>query len=123
MSEAIVPTKLDRSRLYGIVYGSDEYKYAQDGVLYDAAGAPVRLETKVVHPKKKVENPKMVSDGVASASAFLKTLLKGGAALPKSVVYAEADNNNQKWEDVTEAAVDTVKRFSVKNVELWKLVE
>jgi hypothetical protein len=107
--------EIDFDRPYGVVHGSDKYRYVQEGKYFDGLGQLVSPEA----PKR--EEILIHTDNVDSAAEFLKNILRENP-LPKSVVYAEADKNNQPWEHVTTAfKLLGVKKFVAKGVELWKL--
>lgn len=111
--------ELDFDKPYGTVHGSDKFRYVQDGRHFDALGQFVPDTPALPRPREEVL---IETDAVASAEEFLKNILKENA-LPKSRVYAEAENNNQPWESVNTAKkILKVKSFVVHNVEMWKLV-
>ena len=111
--------ELDFDKPYGTVHGSDKFRYVQDGRHFDALGQFVPETPALPRPREEVL---IETDEVDSAREFLKNILKDNP-LPKSRVYAEAQNNNQLWDSVNTASkLLGVKRFSVKNVEMWKLV-
>lgn len=111
--------ELDFDKPYGTVHGSDKYRYVQDGRHFDALGQYVPDKPALPRAREEIL---IETDAVDSAREFLKNILKDNP-LPKSRIYAEAENNNQGWESVNTASkLLGVKRFSVKNVEMWKLV-
>lgn len=94
--------KLDRSKHFGIVYGHDEYHYFQNGVYFDAEGHGFEprddsAPALIVRGERKPAN-------IEGAKEFLKTILAEGPIM-KSAIFKEATDNNQAWEDVTQARV------------------
>lgn len=111
--------ELDFDKPYGTIYGSDKYRYTQDGRNFDVLGQFVA--DKLALPGRR-EEVLIETDAVASAEEFLKNILKENP-LPKSRVYAESQNNNQDWEAVNTARkLLKIKSFEVQKVEMWKLV-
>jgi len=105
--------KFDKTRSFATIYGHDEAKYEQDGIQYDASYRP--LNEKEVKEAEKIKAtikpaaPGIDPDGVIidpkieQAGAFLENLLKQGP-MAKTVIYAEANSNNQAWDAVQKAA-------------------
>jgi len=109
--------KFDPNKPHAVIYGSEHYRYLQDDVYYAASGDPVKA---IVSREGLDESDESLNDLVSSAAIFLKTILAEPRS--KSVVYAEAERNNQVWEDVTQAAKDLkVQKFKAKNTEMWRL--
>lgn len=137
--------KLDVTKSYAIVTGHPTAKFEQGGRLFggnmmalDVPDAPAEKQeekekaqdaalTAAAEPGKKTEadlNGGLVTDKVESAMTFLKTILAGGP-ITKTVIFGEAEKNNQLWEDVKNASLKLeVKRTMVKGKpEIWSLPE
>ena len=109
---------LDKTKPYGIVYGSATVAFEQEGVLYAADGTAVDAPT-VSKPDPIV----VETDALEGAKAFLMQVLRGGPR-SKAVVYKAAEDNNQLWEDVKRAAgLVSVVKFQFNKSETWKLPE
>ena len=109
--------KFDPAKPHAVIYGSADMRYLQDDVYYAANGDPVKV---VVSRDGLDETDESLSDLVSSAAMFLRSILSEPRS--KSVIYAEAERNNQVWEDVTQAAKDLkIQKFKAKNTEMWRL--
>jgi hypothetical protein len=109
--------KLDRSRPYGTITGHPVACYEQDGALFDGAGAPLATPEPQTDPTDRI----IETDGVESAKQFLTTILAQNP-LSKSVIYKEAEHNNQSWEDVKSAfTLLGGVTFTYNRATMWKL--
>jgi len=107
--------KLDKTKAYGTIWGHESASFEQGGVLFDAGGFPIGAPVK--------DSRVIVTDNIASAGMFLNNVLSGGP-LAKAVLYKEAENNNQAWDKVKEAAdLIGVVRYTTNKVESWRLPE
>jgi hypothetical protein len=114
--------KLDKSKSYGTVYGHDSAMFQQGDTLFDGAGNPIAPSIKEAS-KPKGKDAVIEHDGVEQAKDFLKNILKQGP-LSKSVIFKTANDNNQAWEDVKNAAVSlNINRVQLKGMETWKLTD
>lgn len=112
--------KLNKQRPYGTVFGHDTAVFEQDGLLFDGAGEPLGGEQSRVPVKESAVASKTQAK-IASARAFLENILSGGA-LDKSVIFKEAENNNQHWGDVKTAFAQMEgKTFKRGAVTLWHI--
>ena len=113
-------TTLNPAKPYGVVYGHDTIRYTQDGKNYDARHREVGAEA----PKPgKVQKTVASAAPISSAKAFLLQILKENP-VSKSAIYKEAENNNQNWDEVKNAAIELgIVKFSTANLEMWKLPE
>jgi hypothetical protein len=96
--------KLDRTKPFGQVYGHENAQFFQNGVYFD--GTETALESpddgkEIIQPVKKATKP--TNDGLENAKTFLTNILKEGP-ISKSAVFQAAGQNNQKWDQVQEAA-------------------
>ena len=111
--------QLDRSRPFGTVSGHRVARFEQDGTLFNIRGEPIDA------PRARPAPDDMIieTDAVDSARLFLLNILSGGP-LSKSVIYKVAEENNQKWPDVSKAA-DLLKivKFTYNKATMWKLPE
>lgn len=122
--------EFNRNKPFGEVFGDPRVRYVQNGIEYNAQGKPVDLrpvsitglgsvDTKVDKPPQEV--PVAVND-VESAKAFLSNVLSNGP-IAKSVIFAEAERNNQNWSVVKDAMTAMgVKVVSIgpKKQEYWQ---
>lgn len=114
--------KMNLKQPYGVVYGHAEIRYTQGGKNYDSQYNEIGAPKEQPAPKK-VEVPAAGNPMLANARAFLLQILKENP-LSKSAVYKEAENNNQVWNDVRDAAIELgVQKFTKKNLEMWELPE
>lgn len=117
--------KLNRTRPYGTITGHASACFEQNGVLFDGAGEQLAEYTpasKKPGPKPKEPAFETLNDkALANACAFLQNLLKGGP-LDKSVVFKEADGNNQHW-DTVKLAFEEIKGKASKRGQstMWAL--
>ena len=112
--------KLDTSKPHAVVYGHLEASYEQNGILYDGGGNPLQ-PPKPEQAKAKAKEIIVEHDGVENAKEFLKNILKQGP-LSKSTVFKTAEDNNQKWEHVKDAAsLLNIAKVHAKGLEVWKL--
>lgn len=116
--------KLNKSRPYGTIAGHAMASYEQDGVLFDASGEQLAEYTP---PKKTGPKPKepvfatLNERAVANAGEFLKNILREGP-MDKSIVFKEAENNNQHWDTVKLAFAELKGKTSkLGNATLWAL--
>jgi len=117
-------TKLDLKKPYGTIFGHPIAAYEQNGVLFDGAGKPVNMGPKPVFSKNTTFAPGL-DDPLAGAKAFLLQILKENP-LSKSIVYREAENNNQVWDHVRDAAIALgIVKFTdgPTKLEMWRLPE
>lgn len=121
--------KLDRSKPFATIYGHDQASYQQNDILFNGADEPLGkledMEFEPVNVPGKDTDLLIETDKVASAEAFLRTLLQGGP-IKKAVVKDEADRNNQQWDDVQSAAAlmglqKITQGTGAVKWELWKL--
>lgn len=112
--------KLDFSKPYGMIFGGTRGEcFEQDGIVFDRQGLPVKAEVESTVTDSRV----IPTDSLDSAKAFLKQILKKGP-VSKPAVFKEANNNNQNWADVTQAAVELkITKFNYKDIEQWKLTD
>jgi hypothetical protein len=98
--------KLDPKQSYAVIYGHDKYAFQQGGQFFDAKHDLVEKPDLKLKPvaNQFTADELIETDQVASAKEFLTNLLSGGP-MAKTVVYNEAEKNNQLWEDVQKAAV------------------
>jgi hypothetical protein len=110
---------LDRNKPYGTISGHPVAHFEQDSLLYDAGGNLIGTPKTV---KKAVEKEdQILTDNLVSAKNFLRNILREGA-LTKSVVYRAAQDNNQVWDSVKDAAINLdIKKFTFQKSEMWKL--
>ena len=109
---------LDKTKPYGVIYGSATVAFEQDGVLYAANGTPVDAATPT-----KPEPIVVETDALEGAKAFLMHVLRSGPR-SKAVIYKAAEDNNQHWDDVKRAAgLVSVVKFQFNKSETWKLPE
>jgi hypothetical protein len=113
---------MDLKRSYGAVYGHDTVKYEQDGKHFDGQLNQLKPASDPVSDKK-VPTHVIENDKLANAKAFLSQILKENP-LSKPVVYREAEQNNQKWDEVRDAFVAMgVVKYTQQGIEMWKLPE
>ncbi len=104
------------------------YVYEQDGKFFngtrdwvDQDGVKIEGEgqsTVPGDPDKIIQ-----TDGVDTATAFLKNLL-GGGAMAKAILYSQAEGMNLDWNDVKKAATAMKIITSQRNkAEWWQLSE
>ena len=109
--------KLDQGQPFSYVYGHPVIKYEQGGVNFDRSGNYVHVKPKETQTDV-IETPRF-----DSAKAFLLQILKSGS-LSKSVIYKTAQDNNQEWEMVKQAAqIMKLVVFKQSGAERWKLPE
>jgi len=113
--------KLNFSQPYGTIMGHEVAHYEQNGILFDGAGNPIGGELAAAKKPAKPAPAAVSPDKyVANAQQFLNTLLTGGP-IDKSVVFKEAEGNNQKWEHVKAAFALIGKEIKRGNTTLWAL--
>lgn len=114
--------KLDKSKSYGTITGHPFACYEQDGVLFDGAGDALTPVPAVEELVASVDDSSIIeTDGVESAKQFLLTILAQNP-LSKSVIYKEAEHNNQSWEDVKSAfSLLGGVTFTYNRATMWKL--
>lgn len=119
----MTPGKLDRERSFGTIAGHAVAAYEQDGLLY-AGDDSLIGSPKTVSESLPVRTGAVIqTDSLVSAKAFLKQVL-AGSALPKSTLYSLAENNNQNWGSVKDAAADlNIIKFMYQKSETWRLPE
>jgi hypothetical protein len=111
-------TTLNFKQPYGMVYGHDTIRYTQAGKNFDAQGKEL-----VEKPEELKVQDKVINTKLADAKAFLLQILKENP-VSKSAIYKEAENNNQHWDNVKDAAIEIgIVKFTTKNLEMWKLPE
>jgi hypothetical protein len=128
--------RLDEKRPYGTIWGHSEAGFEQDGLLFGfdkiclddakkAEKATVKTEVEETEPPTGLpdKNKVLETDAVDSARRFLTTILANGP-VAKTVVFSEAQKNNQDWTSVKEAAaimdIQVVKQAKNKP-EQWAL--
>ena len=99
--------QLNKNRAFGTVIGHESARYEQDGLLFDGAGKQLGefIAPKPAAkpgPKPKIEQK--LSQAADNATLFLQNILSGGP-IDKSVVFKEAENNLQNWDEVKNAFI------------------
>ena len=107
--------RLDRSKDYGVVYGSEPGpgipRYVQGESSFDCNGDLIVDRTQTL----------IETDDFQSARAFLENILQD-APLSKAQIFKTAETNNQDWNQVKLASEDLgVVKFKFKGSETWKL--
>ena len=109
--------KFDPAFPFALVYGRPGVRYSQGGLDFDIEGNEVKAR------KRTMRDVIIEGDLVSSAKEFLKTVLAKGPQ-PKFVIYRAAEENNQLWQAVKEAAeVLGLVKFKFRTREYWKLPE
>lgn len=121
--------KLKENRPYGTIHGHPVYVYEQDGKFFNGSRDQVDQDgSKVDGGKEEVDSTidkdKVIqTDGVDTATAFLKNLL-GGGAMAKAILYQQAEGMQLDWNDVKKAATAMKIISSQRNKqEFWQLPE
>lgn len=116
---------LDKTRSFATIYGHSIAHYEQDGHMYDAVGDIIGHKPEY-SLDAMVKRGERVPDELENAKAFLTRVLEGGPVM-KSVVYKEAEANNQSWAEITKAveAMGIVKLVGPGkgSPTMWKLPE
>jgi hypothetical protein len=126
--------KLDLKKPHGVITGHSWARYEQDGILYDQMGYTEDYfynneeEAKEAKPNFKEEEKVVLPEPVVErdfaleqARDFLVNILAGGP-IARSVIFKEANANNQNWDKVKTAFADMQgEAFHKKNVIHWKL--
>lgn len=114
---------LDRTKPYGAINGHPVARYEQSGLLYDGAGQLLGSENTMANDARVLEETRAMTDSLVNAIEFLKTILATGP-VSKAAVYKEAENNNQVWSVVKDAALELkICTFQYRKSEMWKLPE
>ena len=117
--------KLDRTQPYGTIVGHSLAQYEQDGHLYDAVGDIIGHRPEYTLDAM-ISRGERAPDSVENAKAFLLQIL-GSGPVPKSIVYKEAEQNNQPWAEVTKAfevlGAQAIKGAGKGSPTVWKLPE
>lgn len=121
--------KLNEKQPYATIHGHSVYVYEQNGKYFNGMREQVDDEGTVIDtgtgsvPSTAGEGSEIQTDGVTTASAFLKNLL-GGGAMAKSILYSQAEGMQLSWVDVNKAAtaMKIIKSQRDKK-EFWQLAE
>lgn len=114
---------LDKAKPYGTITGHPVAVYMQNGLMYDGAGQLLGSENTASKDERVLEDTRAMTDALVNAIEFLKTILASGP-VSKAAVYKEAENNNQVWSVVKDAALELkVHMFQYRKSEMWKLPE
>ncbi len=120
--------KLDLNKPYGTVVGHPIARYEQDGHLYDPRGDIIgyKADGDPFSLPAMIASGERAPDSLENAKAFLTRILEGGP-VPKSIVYREAEQNNQSWAEVTQAfgvmGIQVLKGPAKGSPSMWKLPE
>jgi len=110
--------KMNLNRPYANIYGHAAAVYEQDGNLYDGEYKQLKAAPTAPEPPNKYVTE---TDPLANAKAFLKAVLSTNT-VSKSAIFKEAENNNQPWSDVKDAADALgILKSNHKNLEMWRL--
>ena len=118
--------KLNTTRPYGTITGHETAKFEQDGILFDGAGNQLGEYTSKPTSKPTSKAAESTFEtlnerAVANAAEFLKNLLAGGP-MDKSIVFKEAENNNQHWDTIKIAFAELKGKTSkMGQATLWSL--
>jgi hypothetical protein len=128
--------KFDPKKPHGLIYGSADAQYEQDGVLYAGDGQVVSEPGQEIKPKQapkatkvadtKPEAPKSLeqaSKSAGSVAEFLTNLLLGGPVLQVNI-KREAESANQPWADVQSMCAEmNIEKIKKGTLVMWKLPE
>ena len=111
--------RFDKDQPYATVTGHPLARYEQNGKLYDGHFVQISTTKRV-----EIERDRVVeTDEVDSARRFLARILESGP-LAKPKIFQIAEQNNQKWEYVKQAAsLIQVAKYQYGGSEMWKLTE
>lgn len=97
--------RLNRRQPFATITGHEWARFEQNGILFDTTGATqdsdavIENAAKPTKPGKPAIKLSTSELKLNSAKEFLRTLLAGGP-MDKSVVFKEAENNCQDWENI-----------------------
>ncbi len=114
---------LDKTKPFATITGHSFARFEQNGLLFGPTGELIGTPKTAATSQRAVSEEMIQTDQLASAKEFLMNILSG-RSLAKAIVYVEAENNNQSWDAVRNAAIDLgIVKFTVKKAETWRLPE
>lgn len=114
---------LDKAKPFATITGHSLARFEQNGLLFGPTGELIGTPKTAATTQRALQEESIQTDQLVNAKAFLMNILNG-RSLPKSVVYVEAENNNQPWDAVRNAAIDLgIVKLTIKKAETWRLPE